>query len=361
MLLKVGDLAKSTGLTVRTLHHYDSIGLLKPSARSEAGYRLYNAADVALLHAIQALRHLGLPLADIGAMLEGGGEGLPGTIARQIRALDHEIMQANELRARLQLLQSRLATGNAPDMADWLSTLLLMNTFSKYFSAAELKSILENRKTQSAAWDQAIADARRAMHEQCPADSPRMQALALRWMNLTLAMMNDDFNLIDRWGQMYSTEPTEQFKNGPGREVVNFVKAAITLRVAAMLRHMSMAELRTLRTVSDDAVQRVKAQAHVLIAQNMEPDSAAAQALIADWLALMDTISGHNPALLRKVIDAHRQEPLLQGTTIFDAPTLDYIQQALIAQKHPFAVALPARSTTAFCHVADRPGALPNL
>ena len=41
MLLKVGELAKQTGLTVRALHHYDDIGLLQPSARSDAGYRLY--------------------------------------------------------------------------------------------------------------------------------------------------------------------------------------------------------------------------------------------------------------------------------------------------------------------------------
>jgi len=98
LLLKVGELAKRTGLTVRTLHHYDAIGLLKPSARSEADYRLYNQADVGRLHAIQALRHLGLSLADIGDMLARGGEGLGDTVARQIRALDHEITQATELR-----------------------------------------------------------------------------------------------------------------------------------------------------------------------------------------------------------------------------------------------------------------------
>ena len=46
MLLKVGDLARRTGLTVRTLHHYDEVGLLKPSGRSDAGYRLYSQADV---------------------------------------------------------------------------------------------------------------------------------------------------------------------------------------------------------------------------------------------------------------------------------------------------------------------------
>ncbi len=335
MLLKVGELAKSTGLTVRTLHHYDSIGLLTPSGRSEAGYRLYNHADVGRLHTIQALRHLGLPLADIGTMLARGGEGLPDTIARQIRALDHEITQATELRARLQLLQSRLATGNAPEMADWLSTMLLMNTFSKYFSAAELKSILDNRKAQGEAWELAISDARLAMQEQCPADSPRMQALALRWMNLTLAMMNDNFDLIDRWGLMYNTEPTDQFKNGPGRKVVQFVNAAISLRIAAMTRHMTMAELRTLRTAPEDLRQRVTELAHVLHAENAAPDSAAARTLIEQWQALMEAISGHNPELLHKMVKAYRLEPLLQGTTIFDTITMDYIQKALIAQRHP--------------------------
>ena len=49
MLLKVGDLAKRTGLTVRALHHYDSIGLLRPTGRSDSGYRLYSRDDVARL------------------------------------------------------------------------------------------------------------------------------------------------------------------------------------------------------------------------------------------------------------------------------------------------------------------------
>jgi DNA-binding transcriptional MerR regulator len=44
--MKVGELARRTGLTVRTLHHYDEIGLLSPSARTESGHRLYGQADV---------------------------------------------------------------------------------------------------------------------------------------------------------------------------------------------------------------------------------------------------------------------------------------------------------------------------
>jgi DNA-binding transcriptional MerR regulator len=50
MLLKIGELAKMTGLSIRTLHHYDSIGLLSPSARTQAGYRLYQHGDMDRLH-----------------------------------------------------------------------------------------------------------------------------------------------------------------------------------------------------------------------------------------------------------------------------------------------------------------------
>lgn len=335
MHLKVGELAKRTGLTVRTLHHYDSIKLLTPSARSEAGYRLYNQADVGRLHTIQALRHLGLPLADIASMLERGGEGLSDTIARQIRALGHEITQATELRARLQLLQERLATGSAPDMSDWLSTLSLMSTYAKYFSTDEIRLILGNRKAQSGIWERLIDEVRRAMQQLLAADSHPVQSLALRWMNLSLAMMDDNFNLIERWGQMVSAEPKGHFKNGPEPEVIGFINAAIDLRMSAMLRHMTRAELYTLRTVPDAAIEQLAQQAYALHATRADLRGAAAQALVAQWEQVMLDLCGGQPALLRKLITAYNAEPLLQGTTVFDEFTLDVIKRAMAAQAHP--------------------------
>ena len=63
---KVGELAARTGLTVRTLHHYDAIGLLCPSDRTgsahNSGHRLYTAADVARLHQLVCLKQLGFSL-----------------------------------------------------------------------------------------------------------------------------------------------------------------------------------------------------------------------------------------------------------------------------------------------------------
>lgn len=65
----VGDLATRAGVTVRTLHHYDEIGLLRPSGRSDAGYRLYGSGDIARLQQILFYRELGLPLEEIARVM----------------------------------------------------------------------------------------------------------------------------------------------------------------------------------------------------------------------------------------------------------------------------------------------------
>src|SRR5918997_4321044 len=62
---KVGELAERAGLSVRTLHYYDEIGLLSPSQRTEAGHRLYTAGDVVRLQQVKSLKHLGFGLEEI--------------------------------------------------------------------------------------------------------------------------------------------------------------------------------------------------------------------------------------------------------------------------------------------------------
>lgn len=66
----VGEVAELAGVSVRTLHHYDELDLVVPSARSDAGYRLYDHADLERLQEVLTLRALGLPLADIKALLD---------------------------------------------------------------------------------------------------------------------------------------------------------------------------------------------------------------------------------------------------------------------------------------------------
>lgn len=71
--LTVGQVAQTFGVTVRTLHHYDAQGLVVPSARTHAGYRLYTDADLARLASVVTYRRLGLPLSEVRALLDGEG------------------------------------------------------------------------------------------------------------------------------------------------------------------------------------------------------------------------------------------------------------------------------------------------
>lgn len=70
MAFTVGDLARLTGVTVRALHHYDEIGLVRPSERTAAGYRLYTDADVHRLQQVLLFRELGLPLEEIASAID---------------------------------------------------------------------------------------------------------------------------------------------------------------------------------------------------------------------------------------------------------------------------------------------------
>lgn len=91
----VKQISACTGVSIRTLHHYDSIGLLKPTATTEAGYRLYDDAALQRLQQILLLRELGFPLKDIQAILDA-----PEDVRR--KALDDHIRQLDAQRRRLQ-------------------------------------------------------------------------------------------------------------------------------------------------------------------------------------------------------------------------------------------------------------------
>jgi len=69
----VSRLAKMAGVRVRTLHHYDAIGLLAPSARTEAGYRLYGERDLLRLQQILFFKELDVPLDEIRGILDAPG------------------------------------------------------------------------------------------------------------------------------------------------------------------------------------------------------------------------------------------------------------------------------------------------
>src|SRR4051795_2002099 len=111
--LKVGELARRTGLTVRTLHHYDELGLLKPSLHTGAGHRLYAAADVARLQHVLSLRQLGFTLEQVRDCLDRPGFSPVEVTRLHVARLREQIELQRDLCERLEALAGLFPTAEA--------------------------------------------------------------------------------------------------------------------------------------------------------------------------------------------------------------------------------------------------------
>ncbi|MFF2077963.1 MerR family transcriptional regulator [Kitasatospora sp. NPDC058162] len=116
---KVGPLAEASGLTVRTLHHWDELGLLCPSRRTASGHRAYTEPDVVRLYQILALRRLGLGLETIATCLDAGVD--PRRLVREhLAATEASLAALRDLHERLGHLDTELAAEREPGTADLL-------------------------------------------------------------------------------------------------------------------------------------------------------------------------------------------------------------------------------------------------
>lgn len=95
--LKIGEFAKRSGVTVKTLLHYDKIGLLKPAEKTDCGYRLYCEDDFLKLQQITTLKFIGLSLSEIKNVLSESGENLENMIAIQKKALEQKKKHIEEV------------------------------------------------------------------------------------------------------------------------------------------------------------------------------------------------------------------------------------------------------------------------
>ncbi|GLX51782.1 MerR family transcriptional regulator [Streptomyces hygroscopicus subsp. hygroscopicus] len=130
-LLTIGELARATGLTVRTIRYWSDEGVLAPVTRSAGGYRLYDATDVARLELIRTLRELGLGLDDVRRVL-AGERTVAEVAATHVAALDAQIRSLRVTRAVLSSVARRGST--AEEMT-------LMNRLAR-LSAAERQRIM---------------------------------------------------------------------------------------------------------------------------------------------------------------------------------------------------------------------------
>ncbi|MFE2313169.1 MerR family transcriptional regulator [Streptomyces sp. NPDC059441] len=119
---KVGRLAEASGLTVRTLHHWDTIGLLSPSQRTTGGHREYTEEDLVRLYQVLALRSLGLALDTVALCLDAGVD--PARLVRDhLAGVEASIAALGVLRERLVRLGDELSADQAPTVSALLDAL----------------------------------------------------------------------------------------------------------------------------------------------------------------------------------------------------------------------------------------------
>ncbi|MEU8235400.1 MerR family transcriptional regulator [Actinoplanes sp. NPDC048967] len=146
----VGELATATGLTVRTLHHYDEIGLARPSLRSPAGHRRYTDADVRRLHRIVALRGFGFALAEIAALLDGSGPEARELVRSQLDQVRDRIARATRLRDRLEVVLGQFDAAGTPSAAVLVTLIEEMTAVEHTYTPEELQEMAARRQALAA-------------------------------------------------------------------------------------------------------------------------------------------------------------------------------------------------------------------
>ena len=122
---KVGALAEASGLTVRTLHHWDRIGLLSPSRRTAAGHREYTEQDAIRLYQVLALRRLGLALETIATCLDVGVDPVQ-LVSEHLAGVEASIASLEALRHQLAHIHGELVSDRAPEISALIGALRTM-------------------------------------------------------------------------------------------------------------------------------------------------------------------------------------------------------------------------------------------
>lgn len=237
--LKVGEVAARTGVSVRTLHHYEEIGLLRPSGRSAAGHRLYQPDDVEQLLRIRALRQLGVGLDEIGRCLQRPEGETAAVLRRRLETITAEIEVAQRLRQRLEglltALDHRAGTDVEVDVDTLLETLEAMTMFEKYFTQEQLDQLAQRREAMGPEamaevqqeWPRLIAAVRAELDAGREPTDPSVVPLARRWKELLEQFSGGDPSLLQTTGQMYQQEPGMMAKMGLDPQIFAFMGKAM--------------------------------------------------------------------------------------------------------------------------------------
>lgn len=211
---KVGELASRTGLTVRALHHYDEIGLLRPLLHSGSGHRLYTAGDLARLQQILSLRQLGLSLGEVHECLDRPGFAPIEVLRLHVARLRERIAAEMRLCDRLEAIAASLEAAEEVSADTFVLTIQEMTMIESYYTPEQLDQIRKRgedlgpeaiRQSQED-WAVLIAEVKAEMDRGTDPADPRVQDLARRWKTLVGAFTGGDPGIAASLGRLWKEQ-----------------------------------------------------------------------------------------------------------------------------------------------------------
>lgn len=213
--MKIGDLAQKTGLSIRTLHYYDEIGLLSPSHRTDVGYRLYSNQDIIRLQQIVSLRQLGFSLKEINECLKDPNLSLQQTIDLHRAKVKEQMSLSRTLLKRLNVISTELQTTQSIAVENLIQVMETVSMSKQQYLTPEQQEILRSRFSErEAEWQQILTQARIEMSKGTNFDSNSVYKLAMRWERSMESLVSGDEQIYESLMRMYQQEELETFNWG---------------------------------------------------------------------------------------------------------------------------------------------------
>jgi DNA-binding transcriptional MerR regulator len=233
--IKIGDLAKRTGVSVRTLHYYDEIGLLRPRLVTASKHRVYGSAELVRLQQIKSLRQLGFSLDEVRACLDAPEFSPSRVLDLHVKRLRDRIAQEQRLVGLLETLAAGYRTSSMKSADDFINIIEEITMIERSFTPEELAEIKERGerlgpehiKAVEAEWPTLIARVRREMLEGTDPTSDRMRPLATRWRELVREFTGGNPTIERKVRAMYIEEPKRAQQNGLDPAMFEYVGKAI--------------------------------------------------------------------------------------------------------------------------------------
>jgi len=209
-MYRAQQFADRAGVTVRTLHHYDRLGLLRPRRRTEAGYRLYEDRDLERLEQIVALKFPGLSLAQIRTLLDREADMTVALDLQRRLLLGKRKMLDRAIEA---IVEAQAQSGATPALRKIIEVMEMEtnNDWMEKYQTEESRAKVEARKPLwspelqervSRQWVELIADVEAAMGEDQAGE--KAQALAARWNALVGEFTGGDAAIAGSVGRMWA-------------------------------------------------------------------------------------------------------------------------------------------------------------